>query len=520
MTSVSVGTPQQNRAINPFDASSSLTLVTAFANVYDVAGAATGGVGTLASPWTGWETPLNLVAANLNVHFRAGYYTQATRIEIKNGWVISGDGENNTVITSAFTGTAFRSDENPAAPFAALHRSHWTVRDLKLVNTNPLSVGSGILAIMSVYNEIRNVQILGFKAGIVQIGCEVATIEHCFVEFQMKVGIWYVSNGDYKPANGWDFDYSGAPYGATNIHSIRDTALNNLGTAGLVAIANDGVIALTIDGSAVNGWFNGLRVAASPSTSVTGMYMEGPDGYNVTMEATSLYGVVMGPNGNLNLDTCWFSGPFSAGRLPISVTSATRLILNGCTMGGAGSSFIFGGSNVNTLFASGNNVATLLYDASPTHRFVSDQLQSFVFWIDNDAGTIRHQFFSDAEGQTAALDASRITGQSSITSNTPTVAAGVDFVAGAGISSTFTNGIAFNTATVTKPNGVAVIEDNTTGTALSVIVALRSENINGVTHTRLYFRLKNAATGAAVPITTGNIPAGTHIAIRYQGSIE
>jgi hypothetical protein len=62
---------------------------------------ATGGSGTSASPWTGWETAVTTAPANSHIHFPAGYYSTATGISpAANGLLLTGDGSIATVITA------------------------------------------------------------------------------------------------------------------------------------------------------------------------------------------------------------------------------------------------------------------------------------------------------------------------------------------------------------------------------------------------------------------------------------
>ena len=47
-----------------------------------------------------------LLAANTSIYFPAGSYTQASRIDMKRGWVLHGDGKDNSLIKSSIAGTA------------------------------------------------------------------------------------------------------------------------------------------------------------------------------------------------------------------------------------------------------------------------------------------------------------------------------------------------------------------------------------------------------------------------------
>ncbi len=147
-------------------------------------------------------------------------------------------------------------------------------------------------------------------------------------------------------------------------------------------------------------------------------------------------------------------------------------------------------------------------------------LQSFCFFLQNNAGTLQHVFYSDGGAASSGI-ADRISGETSGGyTNTPT---GTDsstaFASGAKVSTTVPNAIVFNTGVQDPPNSqmVASLVYNTTTTALIVRPRMASFDVNGVTQSRLIFELFNASTGAPVAINTTNIGSGTLIQIQFYG---
>jgi hypothetical protein len=144
--------------------------------------------------------------------------------------------------------------------------------------------------------------------------------------------------------------------------------------------------------------------------------------------------------------------------------------------------------------------------------------QDFVFELRNNGGTIEHRFISDFLNGGAAAGATRINGQSSSYSTTPSVGSGTGFTAGAGIQGS--NRILFDTAE--QPNAAefrppsAVVEFDSTGNAPRVYATRINDNVNGVTLTRFALGFVTS-NGAAFNINTTNIAAGKQILVRVTG---
>lgn len=142
--------------------------------------------------------------------------------------------------------------------------------------------------------------------------------------------------------------------------------------------------------------------------------------------------------------------------------------------------------------------------------------------IYNNAGTLQHGIFADYNNPgSASAFATQVTGATATLNNTPTVAAGVDFTAGAGIVSGITHFLALNTAAQVVGSIAiqAVVTYDDTGTNVRCAPVVHSFNVNGTTRNRLTLYFTNSATGAAFGLTTANIGAGTQIGVALFGFI-
>ena len=149
------------------------------------------------------------------------------------------------------------------------------------------------------------------------------------------------------------------------------------------------------------------------------------------------------------------------------------------------------------------------------------QLQCFTLRIYNNAGTLQHRI-TDSNGGVLPTFSNKISGASATYQNTPTGAdATTAFAFGGKISTVLTNGFVLNTAVQVPASGLfmANIAYNNTGTAMTVLPIFDSLNVNGTTQNRLVFTLYNPTTGAAVPITTANVPAGKVVDITFLGHL-
>jgi hypothetical protein len=148
--------------------------------------------------------------------------------------------------------------------------------------------------------------------------------------------------------------------------------------------------------------------------------------------------------------------------------------------------------------------------------------QNFLFEMTNDTGTLKHKFVSEHFIGNGTNNATKITGASLTLTATPSVNAGVAFAAGAGISSATPQYLLLNTANAqsVKPQSVATIEFNSTGTQYLATVRPVTIDVNGVNITRTALLLTNPTSGAQIAWDTTTIPAGTTISVRFNGKLR
>jgi hypothetical protein len=148
--------------------------------------------------------------------------------------------------------------------------------------------------------------------------------------------------------------------------------------------------------------------------------------------------------------------------------------------------------------------------------------QSFIWGINNNAGTLQHTTYAQSGAIILGNFQSRILNASGTPANTPTGAdASTPMAAGWKIGSASTNNIWADTndqLTVANALGITSIAYNDTGTEVRVRSQIASININGVTRFRLTFQFFTS-TGAAFALTTANIPAGKTIQVQFYGKI-
>lgn len=147
--------------------------------------------------------------------------------------------------------------------------------------------------------------------------------------------------------------------------------------------------------------------------------------------------------------------------------------------------------------------------------------QCFSLTIANNAGTLQASFSADAGTVNGGNFGSRVIGagfQIAIPTGTD---ASTPMAGGGKIGSANTNRFWLNTAAQNNLNSyaIAVLGNNTTGTAVIVRYGVASMNLNGVTIARPYFEFFNATTGAAFALTTANIGSGNNIQVQFLGKL-
>jgi len=151
--------------------------------------------------------------------------------------------------------------------------------------------------------------------------------------------------------------------------------------------------------------------------------------------------------------------------------------------------------------------------------------QIFNLKINNNAGTLRHKIYGNFDAESYGswhYKIRRITDATRAYVNTPTVAAGVDFLGGGGIMSGVANTFVFDVARQ-DPGKFAFMArvDYYSGNVSRPRVYGQSiaRNVFGVTMPRIELTFINDMTAAAWNINTTNIPSGTTVGIRCIGFI-
>ena len=156
------------------------------------------------------------------------------------------------------------------------------------------------------------------------------------------------------------------------------------------------------------------------------------------------------------------------------------------------------------------------------------RFQAFRMMIINDGGAIKHRIAASLDYLSAPVSAGpladRINGAApSLTvtpsgSNTTTAFAG-----GVKIDSNFAQLIHFDTAeqTVGNPLGIAIVTDATVpGVDLRAVPGLLSDNIDGVTRTRLTMFFEQAPGSAPFLLNTSTIASGSFLVVDFVGFLE
>ena len=199
-------------------------------NVRFVSQLVTGGAGTVGSPWTGWETPLNALAANLHIHFPAGFYTQTSAINMKRGWTVTGDGPANVTITSSFAGSAFKT----ISPINSSTAVNIDISGIAITNTSATPTGACIENVGGTFFYVHNVWLTGCKYNIILDQAEIVSIYDSILEAPKGT-----NSGNIWLTNGADRT-AGANPGFTNRISILRNQFNNVAGVGIQIIDDGG----------------------------------------------------------------------------------------------------------------------------------------------------------------------------------------------------------------------------------------------------------------------------------------
>lgn len=151
------------------------------------------------------------------------------------------------------------------------------------------------------------------------------------------------------------------------------------------------------------------------------------------------------------------------------------------------------------------------------------QLQAFLLYIRNNAGTMQHQFVTEGFTWGASNFVGKINAATNSYNTTPTGAdASTAMAFGGKIGATSTHYFYLDVAAQTVADSIFMcsMAHNTTTTALIPQPQRESININGVTQIRQRIAFFNATTGAAFPLTTANMSAGQIVAVQCLGVLQ
>lgn len=208
----------------------------------------------------------------------------------------------------------------------------------------------------------------------------------------------------------------------------------------------------------------------------------------------------------------------------VTDNSSRRLVANGYGLYAPGTNVCRANVAIGCVNFLGTNTSlTSVDDGNVDSATGYKTRQSFQFVLFNNGGTLQHLVKGDNVSGVLTSKVSRINGVSSNLTPTPFGAdATTAFAAGAKISSASTNVVLLNTSSqdINSFEGLAMIEQNQTGTALNVQVALYSSTVNGVAKVRLGLAFFNAASGAPFALSSAALAAGNALCVRFYGLLS
>ena len=329
------------------------TCPTVAQGIYNACTYATGGAGTAGSPWTGWESGVNALPANVEIYFPVGTYQQGATINTKQGWTLRGAGIFNSVITasSSFNGTVFTS----SSPINGSTAVYLRIEDLYLVSNNTSSSSNaGIDVVGGTFVYIKRVLFSGFAVGIWLDQAELADVEECVFDTAANgiAGI-YLVNGPYHTA--------GANTGFTNRIGIRKNQFNGTGIANYIGVYDEGGVAHAIRDNNFQGGAHAMRIAAGRGISVQGNEIEVPSAEPIFIGITTPNESWTDSTLNLSIQHNTMSPPSAYSSITFPTPSGGNTVL-GATISdnlmGTGAGYpvsIAGINNVANLVAYSNN---------------------------------------------------------------------------------------------------------------------------------------------------------------------
>ena len=148
--------------------------------------------------------------------------------------------------------------------------------------------------------------------------------------------------------------------------------------------------------------------------------------------------------------------------------------------------------------------------------------QCFCLYMVNASGRLQHSIYADKGGGGNGHFSSRINNATNVLTVTPTGSdAGTAFAAGGKVGSAVAHHFIFDTNAQVGANAlmVAVLVNNSTGTAVNADAVFLPCNVNGTVRTRLVMQFRNATNDAPFALNTKNIPSGKYLRVQFYGKL-
>jgi len=249
---------------------------TAAQGIYNVCAFATAGAGTSASPWTGWESLLNALPANIEIYFTTGTYQLNATIVAKNGWTLRGAGMNATSINAASNFTGDMILWGSSSTINTSSAAYLTIKDLEIISSADANAQSAAIDIVGgTYVYIKNVSTNGFGIGLVLNQAEIVDVEDCDFEGSLPVSVAgiYLVNGNYNPSNSGINTNTASP-NYTNRISISKNQFNG-GNSGYIGVYDEGGNVHSIRDNNFNGGARAVYMAGVHLGLIEGNEIEG-----------------------------------------------------------------------------------------------------------------------------------------------------------------------------------------------------------------------------------------------------
>ena len=325
----------------------------ASAAAWDVSKMATGGNGTLANPWRGWDATVQQYSKagqkGISLYFPQGHFLLTRPIDFLAGWRIRGEGMENSCIITPKTYT--QSGIRIVGP-SNQQISGWNdISDITIQcgDVSEKANGVGIECVGYGHLSFTNVRVMNWKYGITLDQAALVYINRCHFIMQSPnnlIGLWIV-NGEARIPGQWG--------GATNVIHVDQCNFNGSSTQGQMFIVDDGGYAHSITRNHFGAGGGAGFYAGVFNLLLENNYYETFRGPLVTFDYRQFhrkYGVGQCKSANL------LNEMFSNGnRVAIEIVSMGTAAINGCGFYGKpddGKPPIVGAGHAYSLTGSGN----------------------------------------------------------------------------------------------------------------------------------------------------------------------